>query len=142
MGGSKSTKEICIGFIRTYISMIVMMVMNVLFLKLILSALATMPSGALVLPWCLLVVGIAKTARKADNLISKIGLNAAATGDPLGAGRGLMMAAMVTRTIMSVAGKGGGSKAGGGKATGGSQTNHITAVTEAEMSETPLVVPM
>ncbi|MCI8472265.1 MAG: hypothetical protein HFE65_04070 [Clostridiales bacterium] len=123
MGGSKSTKEICIGFIRTYISMIVMMVMNVLFLKLILSALATMPSGALVLPWCLLVVGIAKTARKADNLISKIGLNAAATGDPLGAGRGLMMAAMVTRTIMSVAGKGGGSKAGGGKATGGSQTN-------------------
>lgn len=123
MGGSKSTKEICTGFIRTYISMIVMMVMNVLFLKLILSALATMPSGALVLPWCLLVVGIAKTARKADNLISKIGLNAAATGDPLGAGRGLMMAAMVTRTIMSVAGKGGGSKAGGGKATGGSQTN-------------------
>lgn len=123
MGGSKSTKDICTSYIRTYASMIVMMVMNVLFLKLILSALATMPSGALVLPWCLLVVGIAKTARKADQLISKIGLNPAVTGDPLGAGRGLMTAAMVARTIMTVSGKGGGAKGGGGKATGGSQTN-------------------
>ena len=44
MGGSRSTKDICTGFMRTYASMIVMMVMNVLFLKLILSALATMPA--------------------------------------------------------------------------------------------------
>lgn len=123
MGGSKSTKDICVGFIRTYASMIVMMVINVLFLKLILSALATMPSGALVLPWCLLVVGIAKTARKADQLISKIGLNPAVTGDPLGAGRGIMAAAMAARTVMSAAGKGGGGKVGGGKAKGASQTN-------------------
>lgn len=123
MGGSKSTKDICVGFIRTYASMIGMMVMNVLFLKLILSALATMPSGALVLPWCLLVVGIAKTARKADQLISKIGMNPAVTGDPLGAGRGIMVAAMAARTIMSVAGKGGGAKVGGGKANGASQTS-------------------
>lgn len=123
MGGSKSTKDICVGFIRTYASMIVMMVMNVLFLKLILSALATMPSGALVLPWCLLVVGIAKTARKADQLISKIGMNPAVTGDPIGAGRGIMVAAMAARTIMSVAGKGGGAKVGSGKAKGASQTN-------------------
>lgn len=100
MGGSKSTKDICTGFIRTYASMIVMMVMNVLFLKLILSALATMPPDTLVIPWCLLVVGIAKTARKADNLISKIGLNPAITGDPLGRGRGTMMAIMAARTIM------------------------------------------
>ena len=124
MGGSKSTKDICTSYIRTYASMVVMMVMNVLFLKLILSALATMPSGALVLPWCLLVVGIAKTARKADQLISKIGLNPAVTGDPLGTGRGLMMAAMAARTIMAVSGKGGGgAKGGGGKTTGGSQSN-------------------
>ncbi len=123
MGGSKSTKDICTSYIRTYASMIVMMVMNVLFLKLILSALATMPSGALVLPWCLLVVGIAKTARKADQLISKIGLNPAVTGDPLGTGRDLMTAAMAARTIMTVSGKGGGAKGGGGKATGSSQTN-------------------
>lgn len=117
MGGSKSTKDICSGYIRTYASMIVMMVMNVLFLKLILSALAAMPSGTLVLPWCLLVVGIAKTARKADNLISKIGLNPAVTGDPLGAGRGLMSVAMLTRTVMTVAGK-----VGGRKSTGSSKS--------------------
>ena len=122
MGGSKSTKDICVGFMRTYISMIVMMVMNVLFLKLILSALAAMPSGAMVLPWCLLVVGIAKTARKADQLISKIGLNPAATGDPLGAGKGFMAAAMATRTIMSAAGKGSKAK-GGGKIAGTSRSN-------------------
>ena len=112
MGGSKSTKDICTGFIRTYASMIVMMVMNVLFLKLILSALATMPSGTMVLPWCLLVVGIAKTARKADNLISKIGLNPAITGDPLGHGRGAMMAVMAARTIMRSASKSGKAKTG------------------------------
>jgi hypothetical protein len=123
MGGSKSTKDICVGFIRTYASMIVMMVMNVLFLKLILSALATMPSGTMILPWCLLVVGIAKTARKADQLISKIGLNPAITGDPLGAGRGLMMAVMAARTIMTVSGKGGGAKGSGGKTTSRSQIN-------------------
>ena len=123
MGGSKSTKDICVGFMRTYVSMIVMMVMNVLFLKLILSALATMPSGAMVLPWCLLVVGIAKTARKADQLISKIGLNPATTGDPLGAGRGMMVAMMAARTIMSSAGKGGSAKGSSGKAGGGSVNN-------------------
>lgn len=117
MGGSKSTKDICSGYIRTFASMIVMMVMNVLFLKLILSALAAMPSGALVLPWCLLVVGIAKTARKADNLISKIGLNPAITGDPLGAGRGLMSVVILARTVMAVAGK-----AGGGKSVGSSKS--------------------
>lgn len=123
MGGSKSTKDICVGFMRTYASMIVMMVMNVLFLKLILSALATMPSGAMVLPWCLLVVGIAKTARKADQLISKIGLNPANTGDPLGAGRGMMAVMMAAKTIMSYAGKGGNMKGGAGKNGGGSVNN-------------------
>ena len=114
MGGSKSTKDICSGYIRMYASMIVMMVMNVLFLKLILSALATMPTGTMVLPWCLLVVGIAKTARKADNMISRIGLNPAITGDPLGAGRGFVTIAMAARTIMAFSGKGGGGRTGGG----------------------------
>ena len=112
MGGSKSTKDICAGYIRTYASMIVLTVSNVLFLKLILSALSNMPSGNLVLPWCLLVVGIAKTARKADNLLSRIGMNPAATGDPLGHGRGLMIAAMAARTIMSTAGRSGASRGG------------------------------
>ncbi len=106
MGGSKSTKDICAGYIRTYASMIVLTVTNVLFLKLILSALATMPTGVMVLPWCLLVVGLAKTARKTDNLISRIGMNPAMTGDALGTGRGVMVAAMAARTIMYASGKG------------------------------------
>lgn len=133
MGGSKSTKDICTGFIRTYASMIVMMVMNVLFLKLILSALATMPSGTMVLPWCLLVVGIAKTARKADNLVSKIGLNPAITGDPLGHGRGAMMAVMAARTIMRSASKSGkantGSKTGAGSSKAYSSTRNMSGGT-------------
>lgn len=120
MGGSKSTKDICVGFIRTYASMVVMMVLNVLFLKLILSALSMMPTGAMVLPWCLLVVGIAKTARKADQLVSKIGLNPAITGDPLGTGRGLMMAMMIARTAMVASGKRGGGKMGNGTNSKGS----------------------
>ena len=120
-GGSKSTKDICVGFIRTYASMLVMMVMNVLFLKLVLSALGTMPTGALILPWCLLVVGITKTARKADQLVSKIGLSPAITGDPLGAGRGLMVMAMAARTVMSVSGKGGTSRIGSGSGKTGAK---------------------
>lgn len=128
MGGSKSTKDICSGYIRTYASMLVLMVTNVLFLKLILSALAAMPTGVMVLPWCLLVVGIAKTARKTDNLLAKIGMNPAMTGDPLGRGRGMMMAMIAARTIMYAAGKGSYGKApasngknGGGGYKGGKQ---------------------
>lgn len=122
MGGSKSTKDICTGFIRSYASMIVMMVMNVLFLKLILSALATMPAGLMVLPWCLLVVGIVKTARKTDNLISKIGLNPAITGDSLGTGRGAMAAMMAAKTIINSASKSGKAKSGSKTGTGSSKT--------------------
>ncbi len=43
MGGSKSTKDICVGFIRTYASMVVMLVINALFLKLVVSAMTVMP---------------------------------------------------------------------------------------------------
>ena len=107
MGGSKSTKDICSGYIRMYASMLVLMVTNVLFLKLILSALAAMPSDVMVLPWCLLIVGLAKTARKTDSMISRIGMNPAMTGDPLGRGRGLMTALLVTRTVMAATRNGG-----------------------------------
>lgn len=101
MGGSKSTKDICVGFIRTYASMIVMLVINALFLKLVVSAMTVMPSDILVLPWCLLIVGIARTARRADNLITKIGLTPAITGDPLGGGRGMFVAMTAAKMIMN-----------------------------------------
>ena len=123
LGGSRSTKDICTGFMRTYASMTAMMVLNVLFLKLIISALSTIPTGYMIIPWCLLIVGIARTARKADSLLSKIGLNPAFTGDPLGAGKGLVTAAMIARTVMSFTGRAGRGSAQGGKNSAGAQRN-------------------
>lgn len=121
LGGSRSTKDICTGFMRTYASMTAMMVLNVLFLKLIISALSTIPTGYMIIPWCLLIVGIARTARKADSLLSKIGLNPAFTGDPLGAGKGLVTAAMIARTVMSFTGRAGRGSAQNGKSSAGAQ---------------------
>ena len=121
LGGSRSTKDICTGFMRTYASMTAIMVLNVLFLKLIISALSTIPTGYMIIPWCLLIVGIARTARKADSLLSKIGLNPAFTGDPLGAGRGLVTAAMIARTVMSFTGRAGRGSAPSGKNSAGAQ---------------------
>lgn len=103
MGGSRSTKDICSGFVRTYASMILLLVSNVLFLKLIYSALSSMPDGIMILPWTVLIVGIARVARKADNLLSKIGLNPSFTGDPLGNGMGKAVAFMAARSILSSA---------------------------------------
>ena len=103
MGGSRSTKDICSGFVRTYASMILLLVSNVLFLKLIYSALSSMPDGVMILPWTVLIVGIARVARKADNLLSKIGLNPSFTGDPLGNGMGKAVAFMAARSILSSA---------------------------------------
>ena len=121
LGGSRSTKDICTGFMRTYASMTAMMVLNVLFLKLIISALSTIPTGYMIIPWCLLIVGIARTARKADSLLSKIGLNPAFTGDPLGAGKGLVTAAMIARTVMSFTGRAGRGSAQSGKSGAAAQ---------------------
>ena len=123
LGGSRSTKDICTGFMRTYASMTAVMVLNVLFLKLIISALSTIPTGYMIIPWCLLIVGIARTARKADSLLSKIGLNPAFTGDPLGAGKGLVTAAMIARTVMSFTGRAGRGSAQSGKSSAGAQRN-------------------
>lgn len=103
MGGSRSTKDICSGFVRTYASMILLLVSNVLFLKLIYSALSSMPDGVMILPWTVLIVGIARVARKADNLLAKIGLNPSFTGDPLGNGMGKAVAFMAVRNILSSA---------------------------------------
>ena len=103
MGGSRSTKDICSGFVRTYASMILLLVSNVLFLKLIYSALSSMPDGIMILPWTVLIVDIARVARKADNLLAKIGLNPSFTGDPLGNGMGKAVAFMAARSILSSA---------------------------------------
>lgn len=100
MGGSKSTEDIFKGWARMFGSMCLMMVFNVIFLKMLISVLAVMPSGVEVLPWMILVVGIARVARKIDSIVARIGLNPAITGDGLGrAGLPGMLAFTVVRSL-------------------------------------------
>ncbi len=121
MGGSKSTEDIFKGWVRMFGSMCLMMVFNVIFLKMLISVLAVMPSGTGVLPWMILVMGIARVARKIDGIIARIGLNPAITGDGLGrAGIPGMLALTVARslggTVAKTIGRNGGSH---GAAAGG-----------------------
>lgn len=132
MGGSKNTADIFKGWCRMFGSMCAMMVLNVIFLKLLISAMGYMPSGVAVLPWMLLIVGIARTARKADSIIARMGLNPAITGDGLGRGLPGMVAyavirsvgSTVTKTMRHSAGKNNisGGKNAGGPAYGGRST--------------------
>ena len=84
MGGAKSTSEIFRGWLRMFASMCVLMVFNLMFVKLVLSALSTDPNGFAIIPWAMLVVGIVRMAKKMDGIILRIGMNPALTGDPLG----------------------------------------------------------
>ena len=128
LGGSKSTEDIFKGWCRMFASMCLMMVMNIIFLKLLISAMGYVPSGLGVLPWMLLIVGIARVARKIDSVVARIGLNPAITGDGLGRGlpgmvafaaiRGLGMA--MTRSASAASKGSGGAKPRGGHATGSS----------------------
>ena len=84
MGGAKSTSEIFRGWLRMFASMCALMVFNLMFVKLVLSALSTDPNGFAIIPWAMLVVGIVRMAKKMDGIILRIGMNPALTGDPLG----------------------------------------------------------
>ena len=86
MGGSKSTSEIFSGWCRMFGSMCTLMVTNVIFFKMLLSVLSTVPTGLDIIPWIVLILTIVKVARKADAIITRIGLNPAITGDSLGRG--------------------------------------------------------
>ena len=114
MGGSKNTSDIFNGWCRMYGSMCLLMVLNVVFVKMLFSVLAYVPSGLDVLPWMVLVLTIVKVAKKADAIITRIGLNPAISGDTLG-GRSLpgMLTYVVARTMVSNAARALGS--GGGK---------------------------
>ena len=118
MGGSKNTEDIYKGWCRMFRSMCVMMVLNVVFLKLLISALGYVPSGVAVLPWMLLIVGIARVARKVDSIVARMGLNPAITGDGLGRGLPGMVAYAVVKGIASSVAKA--AKASGKQAKGGS----------------------
>jgi hypothetical protein len=100
MGGSKSTADIFKGWARMFATMCFMMVMNVVILKLLISAMGHMPSGPECMPWVILVVAIARVGRKLDNMVMRIGLNPTAAG---GGGRGLpgMLSYMIMRNVVS-----------------------------------------
>jgi len=104
VGGSKNTEDIFKGWARMFGSSCLMMLFNTVFLKLLLSAMSNMPSAAGMLPWMLLVVAIARVARKIDEIVARIGLNTARTGDPIGRG-GIMYPIMVARTLGGIVSK-------------------------------------
>nr|WP_297283058.1 hypothetical protein [uncultured Agathobaculum sp.] len=99
MGGSKSTAEIFRGWLRMFASMCALMVFNLVFVKLLISAMSNAPNGTAIIPWMMLVVGIVRMAKKMDGIILRIGLNPALTGDPLGTRFPGMLTAMTLRSI-------------------------------------------
>ena len=126
MGGSKSTSEIFTGWCRMFGSMCLLMVTNVMFFKMLLSVVSTVPSGLDVFPWMVLIVTIVKVAKKADEIITRIGLNPAITGDR-GKGFGRVLAytmlrsatSKVIKTVGAAATGGASAAAGGAKAAAG-----------------------
>ncbi len=101
MGGSKNTNDIFKGWCRMYASMLVMMIMNIVFLKLIMSAMSRMAAGG-VLVWLVFVVALTRVARKIDSHIGKIGLNPAQTGNELGSRLPGMMTMVAIKTMGSL----------------------------------------
>ena len=101
MGGSKNTNDIFKGWCRMYCSMLVMMIMNIVFLKLIMSAMSQMAAGG-VLVWLVFVVALTRVARKIDSHIGKIGLNPAQTGSGIGTRLPGMMTMVAVRTMGSL----------------------------------------
>lgn len=113
MGGSKSTADIFSGWYRMYGSMCLLMVTNVIFFKMLLSVLSTVPSGLDVFLWIVLILTLVKVARKADAIITRIGLNPAITGDSLGRPLPGALTYMVVRSAASHITKSVGKSAGG-----------------------------
>ena len=105
MGGSKNTSDIFSGWCRMYGSMCLLMVLNVVFIKMLLSVLSYTPSGIDVLPWMVLVLTIVKVAKKADAIVTRIGLNPPITGDSLGRSFPGTLTYIVARTAISNATK-------------------------------------
>ena len=101
MGGSRNTSDIFTGWCRMFGSMCVLMVLHVVFVKMLLSVLSFCPSGLDVLPWMVLVISIVKVAKKADSILSRMGLNPAMTGDDLGRSLPGMLTYAVVRSMAS-----------------------------------------
>ena len=122
MGGSKSTSEIFSGWFRMFGSMCFLMATNIVFFKMLLSVVSTVPSFPDVFLWMVLIVSIVKVAKKADEIITRIGLNPAITGSKSTLPG--VIAYTVFRTALSMVTKGAANGIGGalgltGKAAAG-----------------------
>ena len=113
MGGSRNTSDIFTGWCRMYGSMCLLMVFHVVFIKMLFSVLSFYPSGLDVLPWMVLVISVVKVAKKIDGIITRIGLNPAITGDPLGRTFPGALSYMVVRAASSQVSKAFGKSSGG-----------------------------
>lgn len=122
MGGSRNTNDIFKGWCRMYGSMLVMMIMNIVFLKLIMSAMSQMTSGG-VLIWLVFVVTLTRVARKIDSHIGKIGLNPAQTGAGIGSRIPGMMTMVAVRTMGSLVSRSMASAKGSAGTQGGAGKN-------------------
>lgn len=122
VGGSRSTSDIFSGWCRMYGSMCLLMVMNVVFVKMLLSILSFYPSGLDVLPWIVMVLTVVKVAKKIDAIITRIGLNPAITGDSLGRSFPGVLTYMVARTVASRVVQTAGKNTAAGKTSAQTQT--------------------
>ncbi len=116
LGASRNTSDIFKGWCRMYGSMNLMLIMNIVFLKLIISAMAHMVSSGVIL-WVVFIVALTRVARKIDAHIAKLGLNPAQTGSSLGVRLPGAMTMVVVKSLASMVGKSAGasrSGAGGG----------------------------
>ena len=111
--------------------MMVMMIMNIVFLKLILSAMDNVTSGS-VLIWLVFVIALTRVARKIDSHIGKIGLNPAQTGNAMGSRLPGMMTMVAVRTMASTIGRNiSANRDTGARSSGGQGTNHTDGITGA-----------
>lgn len=143
MGGSKNTEDIFKGWCRMFGSMCVMMLMNVIFLKLLLSTMSTVPSGLGIFPWLIFVTAIVRVGRKIDDIVCRMGLNPAHTGSPLGHGfmaLPTMMANHAARTVIQTVAA---NRTGGGKtpSSGNRNTNRPGSGSTAPGSTPPSSPP-
>ncbi len=122
MGGSKNTNDIFKGWCRMYGSMLVMMIMNIVFLKLIMSAMSQMAAGG-VLIWLVFVVALTRVARKIDSHIGKIGLNPAQTGSGIGSRIPGAMTMVAIRTMGSLVSRSAANAKGGSGGKSGRDGN-------------------
>lgn len=125
MGASKNTSDIFKGWCRMYGSMNLMLIMNIVFLKLIMSAMANVVNSGIIL-WVVFVLALTRVARKIDAHIAKIGLNPAQTGNNVGVRFPGGMTMVVVRLLASLVGKSAGnmkSNTGGNNRPSG---NHHT----------------